>query len=231
MIVKILLVEDKEEHRQSARETLGGHDLSIFESFDEVRAFFDKCTFIPGLETGPSVVFDFDVVLTDMLMPTDQKRRRNADEASHVERQEPFGFIIALKAALLGAKYVAMVTDTNHHVQGMSSALDCIEQHNHGGEYDDKPNFSINGAKVLFVHAPLIKDVVGKKNCEWCHGTGVCRTCKGTGQRDDEYVRGLCNVCQEDVGKCRNCKGKKEVDIAAYTRKDWGRVVARLIKE
>jgi len=217
--MKILVVEDKQMHRDSARETLQGHDLAIVESFDEAMRLLEDKT-------------DFEVVLTDMMMP--MSRKTLAPEAFNRGEQVPYGFVIALRAALMGAKFVAMVTDTNHHKGAMSAAIDCLGS----GYYHEgfSPNFEINGAKVMFVHTPFVKDII-PKSCNSCDGTGKCKYCEGTGTTTqavaDKYpayqshVGHDCIQCPNNKGKCSSCEGTG--DGTRYERKDWGQVLSDLI--
>jgi CheY-like chemotaxis protein len=187
--MKILVVEDKQIHQQSARDTLVGHDVTIIDSFDEAMRLL--------------VAGSFEVVLTDMMMP--MSRKTLARDLYDPEVQVPYGFVIALRAALCGAKFVAMLTDTNHHKSAISAALDHIG----GASYHAfKPNFEINGAKAMFVHTPFVKDVIGKGSCYWCDGSGSCETSHG-------------------IVKCTECTNGQR-DILDQVRKDWGRVLADL---
>ena len=225
--MKILVVEDKEMHRRAAEETLVGHELTIVKSFDEAMALMreriDEAKMqqlmaeagfsgqiIPGrwddysaartkAEAASVIPFPFEAVLTDMMMPMGM--RETLFDAFNPAEQVPYGFVIALKAALRGARFVAVVTDTNHHKGAMSAALD----HFGGREFEhNHSNFVINGAKAIFVHTPFIKECVGKKPCEY-------------------------SKCTEPGVLCSGCKGTREVDDIRWERKDWGKVLAALI--
>lgn len=145
--MKILVIEDKQIHQDSARETLAGHDVTIVGSFDEAKEVLSL-----------SRSFDFDVVLTDMMIPVSARwvRRKDGFDPSTLV---PYGFIFALRAAERGAKYIALLTDTNHHQGAMSNALDMIDR---AGYYSEglrmTARFNINGAKCVFVHAPYVKE-------------------------------------------------------------------------
>ena len=227
--MRILVIEDKESHRKSAEETLAGHDVTMVKSFDEAMGLIERkidegslerLLFDAGFPTKPKysderwdaywkareeaetmsvIPLPFDVILTDMMMPMSQKTL--APGVFNPKEQVPYGLIIALKAALYGIRFVAMVTDTNHHQGAMSAAID----HLGTAYYQDgcKPNFMINGAKVMFVHAPFCEDVVGQKACSPCRGSG-------------------------DNGKCSYCRGTGKVDDVRHDRKDWGKVLADL---
>lgn len=166
----------------------------------------------------------FEAVLTDMMMPAGYAHAANANVRG--DEQVPFGFILALKAAARGAKYVALVTDINHHNSAMSAGLDHL-----GDSYWRKgftPNFEINGARVMFVHAPFVEDVVKDAPCTWCQEKpGVCNSCLGSG--NSRYGSGRCHSCKDQIGVCQNCKGTTKADKTAHERKDWGTVLQALI--
>ncbi|MDO8624644.1 MAG: hypothetical protein Q7R47_01070 [Candidatus Diapherotrites archaeon] len=254
--MRILVIEDKKIHRESAEETLTGHEVTIVASFDEAMDLMEqkidegnaqRLLGEAGFSTRPDrendeqwsaywkvrgeamaksvIPFPFDVVLTDMMMP--MSRKTLGDGVFNAREQVPYGFIIALRATLCGTKFVAMITDTNHHKGAMSAAIDHLgDAYYHAGF---KPNFVINGARVMFVHTPFLEEVLGKKTCDSCNGSGSCRLCKGTGQRNDEYVQGECNGCRESIGKCSHCYGSGQIDDVRHDRKDWGKVLADLI--
>ena len=181
----ILVIEDDEAHRKSAWETLSGHKVTIVKSFDEAMDLMEQkideenvqhILAEAGFRTMPDpkdgekwsaywkanreaeaksgIPFPFEIVLTDMMMP--MSKEKLVPEAFFPNDQVPYGFVIALKAALRGAKFIAMITDTNHHHGAMSAAID----HLGDAYYEDgfKPNFVVNGARVMFVHAPFLED-------------------------------------------------------------------------
>lgn len=254
--MRVLVVEDKDLHCKSAQVTLAEHEVKVVQTFqkameimheevDEENAL--RLLAEQGLKAEPDrsnreawstyynarekaraesiVPLAFDVVLTDMMMPV-----REGDGAFGKRfapnEQAPYGFVIALRAALRGVRFVALVTDTNHHLGAMSAALDFLGDHCYGDEF--KPNFEINGARVMFVHAPFYPEVLGKGRCEQCGGSGLCPLCGGTKQRNDKHVQGPCNGCESTDGKCSLCVGAGRVDIVCNDRKDWGKVLADL---
>lgn len=150
--MKILVIDDNIIHRNAAKKALEGHDLTIAKSFDEAlellgSRYDDKDT-------------EYEVVLTDMNMP--MSAQTISKELYDPEQEVAYGFVLALHAAQKGAKFVAMVTDTNHHRGAMSAALDHIGFPYYPSESlgGFTPNFVINGAKVMFIHAPLINDEI-----------------------------------------------------------------------
>jgi hypothetical protein len=159
---------------------------------------------------------DFDVVLTDMKMPMSKQTLGQGIFQHGVE--VPYGFPIVLKAAKAGAKFVAMVTDTNHHQGAMSAAIDHI-----GG------TFTIEGAEVLFVHARFVEDIIPDVDCTECTD-GVCPRCNGSLKVmnwENELV--TCRCTENNPGKCGKCKGTGKFDDSVWERKDWGEVLNRLI--
>ncbi len=179
-IMKILIVEDKQIHRDSAAKTLKGHKLTIVDSFDAgIKAMpigtdYEKLDKLATERFGPTPESrqarsdwyqnqkslipecqhqpEFDAVLVDMMMP--MSRETLAPGVYESDVQVPYGFVLALRACKVGAKYVAMVTDTNHHLGAMSAAIDYLGSAYYSGY---EPLFDINGAKVLFVHSPFVE--------------------------------------------------------------------------
>lgn len=192
--MNILVIEDKEIHRQSAKETLSGHNVTIVDSFDKAMALMDPQTdednvqrllVEAGFPTEPEfedkdrwrafwnardearaksrIPFPFEVVLTDMMLPMSKKTL--TPDAFNPNEQVPYGFIIALKATLCGAKFVAMVTDTNHHKGALSAALDNLGPSywhtNSMARGEGLPKrFIINGAQAIFVHSPFVGKII-----------------------------------------------------------------------
>jgi len=253
--MKILVVEDKEMHRQSARETLAGHEVTIHSSFDQaidaMKVEIDeenvqKVLTEAGFSRKPEqedtqeyrkaywkahseaekasvIPFPFETVLVDMMMP--MSRRTLASDAYNWGEEVPYGFVLALRAALRGARFIAVVTDTNHHKGAMSAALDHL-----GFAYyrSMRPNFTINGAKCLFIHTPFVKDLVKDAPCYSCReNPGVCGCCRGTGT--GYITHKPCHMCTD--GKCTHCKGTGKADTTVEERKDWGQVLRDLTSE
>ncbi len=252
--MKILVVEDKEMHRQSARETLEGHDLTIASSFDEgIEALSTAVDYakvellraetglgkFPGhdapkeeqeayrtkdceIQAKSCRKPNFEVVLVDMMMP--MSKATLGPGVWNPKEEVPYGFILALRAAKAGAKYVAMVTDTNHHDGAMSAAIDHLGSAYYRGS--EQP-FEVDGAKVLFLHTPFVTDIVKDTDCKSCsQNPGICPICKGS--LKNPYRGGACASCEKIPGKCNNCKGTTKYDEPVRRRKDWGRVLQHL---
>lgn len=144
--MKVLVVDDKELHLQAAREQLVNHNLLTTDSYEEA---------IELLAEGS----DIEVLLSDLLMPA-EPYALGTEGLKYLGHEMPIGLVLALRAALVRVKMVAVITDANHHSHPMSAALDWI-----GSAYwaSDKANvFNINGSRVLIAHAAL--DEHGRKN-------------------------------------------------------------------
>ncbi len=186
--MKILVIEDKQVHRDSAIRTLIGHEVVIVDSYAKgVKALSTSVDYILVKKLAAQVGHgqyphgssdaiksawqkvendlqerarnrpDFDAVLVDMMMPMDSDTL--APGVFNHKEQIAYGFVLALRACQVGAKYVAMVTDTNHHKGALSAALDKLGSAYYSG-YESL--FEINGAKALFIHTPFTENGTGE---------------------------------------------------------------------
>lgn len=69
---------------------------------------------------------DFDVVLTDLLVPA-SGQAQGGEGLKFVGQEMPLGTTIALYALCAGVKKVAVVTDMNHHHHPASAAFDRLD--------------------------------------------------------------------------------------------------------
>ena len=103
----------------------------------------------------------YDVVMTDMNMPMGS--RLCLGRMCNPAVQVPYGFALVLLAVLAGAKFVAMITDSNHHKDAMSAALG----HLHTGRSRNKaPVFTINSTRCVLSGAPMLRDAAGNPTCK-----------------------------------------------------------------
>lgn len=252
--LSILVVEDKELHQTSAKETLKDHNVTIVSSFDEavkqiqpqidterLRADIDRrLTGVPfGQERAdrgralydellPSYIIrpQFDVVLADLMMP--MSKRSLTGDFYKPEEQVPYGFVTALLAAKHGVKHVAVVTDTNHHHGPMSAALDLFEEHTLEGRTYHR--FTTNSSTCMYMHAMFLNDMTDNP-CKDCTDGG-CTLCNGSLKRTVEYQEeeADCSCTDEEyyvTGKCIYCKGTAKEFV--QVRKDWGHALRVLI--
>lgn len=177
----------------------------------------------------------WDAVLCDLLMPASSERM-GKEGMKYVGLEMPLGIALALLAAKNGAKYVAVVTATNHHHHPASAMLDRL-----GSAYwenECKPNFVINGAQAMFVHHPsyFVEGVPCPKcngakytaeGCGWCSIDDV-----PTGQEVDWDKRApiagtVCKKCDgTKKDPCSNCAKTGNAEA-----KHWGKVLSRLLDE
>lgn len=85
---------------------------------------------------------DFDVVLSDLLVPASRQAQGSMEL---VGKEMPVGIFIGLLAAVKArAKYVAVFTDSDHHSHPASASYDVFNKH------ECKPTaFTVEGSKVL----------------------------------------------------------------------------------
>jgi CheY-like chemotaxis protein len=134
--MKILVIDDSPIHQAAAKKQLGEHhDLTVVGSYDEGQALL-------GYEKWDrhSDKHDFEVVLVDLLMPP--SRQMQSD--SRAWEEMPVGIFLAILAAKNGAKYVAVLTDSNHHSHPASACIDALNKK----EYRPS-HFVVEGAQVL----------------------------------------------------------------------------------
>lgn len=186
--MRVLVIDDREENVASAKETLRGHELTIARSYDEAHELLelnfnwddvrDKyapyptgkpdrqtwCRYIVGQDKAIREALKpipFDAVLTDMNLPVSNRSMEVAHRHCRAGEFFDYGFVLALRATYLGAKYVAMVT-SNHHDSAMGAALDHLKVNDPCGV---PCFFTINGARVVFVNGVGIErdgEVEGK---------------------------------------------------------------------
>jgi CheY-like chemotaxis protein len=212
--MNILVVDDKPMNLRSAHKTLPGHDVTVSHAFDETMGFF----------LNEKMERRFDVVLTDLLMPLGGTMVHDCVKRIDLEQQIPLGFIIALKAMSLGVKFVAIVTDMDHH------SRDAIAQ---GLAEAHLKKIKIDGGKVMICHAELLKEEEDLVNlpCRACQeNPGLCRRCYGldslnTGGEPKSSM--FCHYCEKTNGLCPVCKGTSFAPQPA--KKDWGKALAELI--
>lgn len=161
--LNILVIEDNEAHAEAAREQLTEHEVRVVKSFPAALRVLGSYqqTAIGEKECEYQTVFD--VVLTDMELPI--MRTPSFSSVPSDQELAPFGLIIALRAAQVGVKYVAMVTDTNHHQTAMSNAIDMIAPAYFPG--DSRSALHIGTSKVLFVHAKTEENGQGVRVKQW----------------------------------------------------------------
>lgn len=141
--LKIVVVDDSLRHLEAAQEQLGSqHDLVTLESYEDA---------IKRLE--PST--DVQVLLSDLLMPA-EPYCLGPQGLKLLGHEIPIGLVLALRAAFVGVKWIAVITDANHHNHPMSAALDWLEPSSRRDE--GHRLIRINESSALIAHAPLTND-------------------------------------------------------------------------
>lgn len=192
--MKILVIDDTKKHLDAALQTLVGHDVTICSSHDKAsellyrktdydlyHRLYDeyKAAGDPDARTkarAESMLPYWDVVLCDLLMPAGSNAQGGVG-LQYVGQEMPVGWSLALTAAQSGAKFVAVVTDMNHHHHPASAMLDSFNRH----------FFNIDGAKVLMTNYVDMVGITGTEcTCDKCNGSGKdgdykCYRCDGTG--------------------------------------------------
>lgn len=202
--MKILVIDDTQVHLDAAIQQLSeGHDLTVCSSHEEADKLLqtryakkwrdcaannerqgmsrDAAYKAASLEEKESEIPYWDAVLTDLLMPAGSMAQGKEGE-EYVGQEMPVGWSLALRAAKMGAKYVAVVTDMDHHHHPASAMLDWINGH----------VFSIDSARMLLTNHVSYVGITGTEySCSKCNGAGEkqrndgskydCCYCGGTG--------------------------------------------------
>lgn len=171
--MRILVFDDNEIHRAAAKAQLKDHDLTVVDTYDEAqrlltpqldhekesaaleRQFGDFNPYRSDDEAKKAEYFaakkvakeqattypDFDVVLSDLLVPASGRAQGSMEL---VGKEMPVGIFIGLLAAVRGrARYIAVLTDSNHHAHPASACLDVFAGEN------APMFFMVEGSKVL----------------------------------------------------------------------------------
>ena len=217
--MKILVIDDTRTNLDAAKQTLAGHELTLAASYDEAYKLLEK----PKGETQPP----FDVVLCDLLMPAGAVEQ-GTEGQKYIGQEMPVGFALAFMAVLQGAKYVAVVTNLNHHQHPAAALLDRLGSDGLDSHADEFVKIRANGVPIGFVnYAPMIG--VDGTSCTECGGTGKqtersCRICKGSGKGYRDQPCSNCNGSGRETPRCYSCSGGK------VQGKNWGRVLQCLLE-
>lgn len=134
--MKILVVEDNEQHRNAAIEelTAAGHEVTAVTK----RPYSDYGFVSQGFSSLPGEYIDsddrenfwsnpsrskFDAALFDLFLPEEKAEGLDGADPS---KEQPYGLIMAFRAVQCGVKYIGVITDANHHRNAISNALDMI---------------------------------------------------------------------------------------------------------
>ncbi|MFA6445724.1 MAG: hypothetical protein WCW14_00535, partial [Candidatus Paceibacterota bacterium] len=122
---------DREKQKRIFAKKFGDNDPYKRDGItDEVRQ--QRMDYFYSVEREATSYPNFDVVLTDLLVPASQQAQ-GPDGSRYVGQEMPLGTTIALLALVAGVKKVAVVTDMNHHNHPASAAFDCFGNTNKPG--------------------------------------------------------------------------------------------------
>lgn len=219
MKLNILVIDDSVNHQQSARQVLGAeHNLTVVGTHDEALGLLEtKCDEVKfealraqykeqGVEdyyeraSAESRLPYWDAVLCDLLMPAG-RNAQGGEGLKYVGQEMPIGWSLAITAALRGAKYVAVMTDMNHHHHPASAMLDTM----------DGIIFSLQGSTALFTNYVRMVGIDGTQ--------GICTDCLGEGMK----------FSGTNTYQCYTCQGTKV--SYSNEGKDWAEILARLLNE
>ena len=210
--MKILVIDDNPLNQDSARQTLGDHDVNVVGTHEDAHEVLVKSE-------------PYDAILCDLLMPAGEMTQGPEGE-KYVGQEMPVGFGLALLAVLRGAKLVLVATATNHHDHPASAMFDDFRETvkpkgARSGYGTAAPHcFSIDGARVAFSHA--IMTFVDGSVCPDCNGSGEKDSCYCT--RDSGRPKPDCSGCGGKGRKCWKCQNSGK-----QRGKDWGAMLQDLM--
>lgn len=194
MKLRILVIDDSPVNLQSAKDTLSGHELTLFSSHDDA---YDTLNREPDYEEVSKLRKEgvdyeeasrrlmpepFDVILTDLLMPPNLREIGSPAKQCEFENQlMGLGIGIAFHAAIHGAKHVAVFSSgKTHHCHPAVALLDPINHRRvgkirvndtmvsfFGDNCTDEESVPVEGTTCLDIN----KHVEGK-TCYKCRDTG-----------------------------------------------------------
>jgi len=211
--MRIIVIDNTQKHLTAALQTLAGHDITICDTHDKAlellrsqkdNAIFKKlyaeyqaASIANAYEKAcqESALPYWDAVLCDLLMPAG--RNAQGEGMRLVGQEMAVGWSLALMAARNGAKFVAVVSDMNHHAHPASAMLDAINHH----------IFDIDGTKMLMTNDVARVGIIGTEcACKECAGSGKtgrgdgCWRCKESGTDFTEKGKDWGKILEQLVG-------------------------------
>ncbi|MBT7903667.1 response regulator [Candidatus Woesearchaeota archaeon] len=145
--LEILVIDDKLENRESAKQLLAEHNVDVASNLVEALTLMGhKVNYESDIEPKK-----YDVVLTDMMFPMGGRRSQdivNMSQEGEWQRHEdqPLGYSVVLFAAKQGIAYAAVLTGMNHHTGPISATFDLF--YDRDNEHQ-RQEFTINGTKCI----------------------------------------------------------------------------------
>lgn len=122
--LRILVIDDSPIHRAAAEQQLAHHQTMVVGSYDEAEELLME-RYDPAI-IGGMVRPEYDVVLTDLLLPAGTKRQGPTGQR-FVGQEMPIGVFLALRACQHGVPLVGVLTDSNHHDHPASACIDWLK--------------------------------------------------------------------------------------------------------
>ena len=222
--MKILVIDDTQVHLDAAVQQLGkDHDLTVCSSHEEAyrllgEQYADTMSALKekykseGMDNwkayekaeSESKLPYWDAVLTDLLMPAG-KMAQGGEGLKYVGQEMAVGWSLALRAAKMGAKCIAVVTDMDHHHHPASAMLDNLDGH----------IFEIEGAKMLLTNHVGIVGITGTEcSCTECGGSG--KKSRTDGSTYD------CYYCKNGIDFSKKGKNWEEI-LSRFTKASEGK--------
>lgn len=149
--LKILIVEDKPEHRKSIEELVQeGHIVDVAKDLSEAIGFLGG---FPShvVKQGKTSEVPYDVVLTDMMFPVGGSE--SGVYFTHgFDRSEvaPLGYSLALYASQRGVPYIAIYTDATHHGGPVPATMDLFDAPcSKSGDQKKKMRLTVGGSVLV----------------------------------------------------------------------------------
>ena len=127
---RILVIDDRESNRNAALRDLSDYRLTVASRYEEAMLLLSE--------------EQFDIVLTDLKLP--MSSRTLSEEAFELGKLVNYGFLLMLEAASRGVRYIAVVSDIDHHQDPMAAAFDRFQ----------RSEWRLNGAKLRLLHAKMV---------------------------------------------------------------------------
>ncbi len=140
--MKILVIDDNIIHLNAALAQLSAeHDVTTAQTYDEAQSKLGGSR-INGV--SPRSTHLYEMVLVDLLMPASSQQC--GAMSPHAGKEMPVGIFLGLLAAKNGAKFVGLLTDSDHHSHPASA---CFDSFNVNGGETCPDRFTVAGAQFV----------------------------------------------------------------------------------
>ncbi|MFZ5954807.1 MAG: hypothetical protein ACOYT4_00090 [Nanoarchaeota archaeon] len=129
---RILVIEDKLIHQESAKELLKNHDLTIVNTFE---GYLEKMYGVYHKK-----IQSFEVILSDLSFPW-----CNEGNTYDFRQETHLGYTVPFHSAIYSIPYCAIYTDTDHHDGPIAETFEHFETYE-----ANPPVFQINKTRFMF---------------------------------------------------------------------------------